>query len=160
MESRARHPTVGDQGRMREPEVSNSTSHPERNPPSSRRCRFGICPSDLVLGKSGRGAGLEFEAPHGRDRAGARALQEPQTRRHFVSLCLTRKTRFGAAIVRHISFRRHDIRYGWPIFGETKSARTGTASFRCRQCGRSRRLLVELASVTLMKQTEGHRGQR
>src|SRR6266481_9521250 len=42
-------------------------------------------------------------------------------RRHFVSLCLARKTPFRAAIVLHISFRRHDIRYGRPLFGEPKS---------------------------------------
>jgi hypothetical protein len=42
-------------------------------------------------------------------------------RRHFVSLCLTRKTPFRAAIALDISFRRHDIRHGRPVFGEPKS---------------------------------------
>jgi hypothetical protein len=41
--------------------------------------------------------------------------------RHFVSLFLRHKTPFRAAILIHISFRIHDIRYGKPLFGEQKT---------------------------------------
>jgi hypothetical protein len=54
------------------------------------------------------------------DRTSVQTLENLKKKRHFVSLCLTRKTPFGAAIALHISLCRRAIRHESRLCGEPK----------------------------------------